>query len=381
MKILYVAGAGKFGTYVLSCDIFTIWLKHGYDIVLVSPTPEDSLIIEFAHKHRIPVYFIKLFRTFRLDQAIKLAVIARREKVDIIHACLLQPGRFLCGIATLLSGIPLVLFISTPSEIYNPNRVIRWFQKFLHRWAVVTSHSIITMTQYLADQLRSHLKISRTLEITVIPIGVNLSIIRRKENLEYRQNNEPGNFIRAVQVARLESSKGQDTVLRAVKEIFQKGYKISVDFIGDESYPGYRNYLYHLIAELNLPTGALNLLGYHPLEQVYQELVEYDIFLQLSHREGQGIAVLEAMAAGLPVVASEVGGLKELVVHGKTGLLVPREDHRALAEAIIWLIQNPTKRIEMGEAGFQRAKENFSLEITESKIINFYENLRSKYCA
>jgi glycosyltransferase involved in cell wall biosynthesis len=381
MKILYVAGVGKYGTFVLSRDIFRIWIKHGYEIVFAGPPP-DKLLIEFAKINRIPMHYLALSKTYRLDEALKLAIIARRQNIDIIHACILPPGRFLCRVASLLSNIPLVVYIGTPAEVYNTHPLIRLIQKFLHRWTVATSQGIIAMTDYLAEQLRHDLRLPGNLKITVVAAGVNLSVIRKKSQLDYKNGaGMLGNSMRVVQVARLAPEKGQDIALRAVEYVLKKGYRISVDFIGGEDSSGYRSFLESLIPKQDFGPFAFNFLGYLAIEQIYENLAEYDLFLHPSRSEGQGIAVLEAMAAGLPVVASKVGGLNDLVAQQITGLLVPKEDHVALAEAIIWLIQNPSKRIEMGEMGYKRAKDFFSLEATESKMINFYENLRNKYCA
>jgi glycosyltransferase involved in cell wall biosynthesis len=102
-------------------------------------------------------------------------------------------------------------------------------------------------------------------------------------------------------------------------------------------------------------------------------LRRWDVFVMPSLGEGFGIAALEAMAAGLPVVASEVGGLPELVQHGRTGWLVPPADAVALAERLRELFVNPEKRREMGEAGRVRAREHFSVERMVAQIAGIYE--------
>ena len=83
-----------------------------------------------------------------------------------------------------------------------------------------------------------------------------------------------------------------------------------------------------------------------------------------SLRESFGIVALEAMAMKLPVIASRIGGLEEVVEHERTGLLVPPGDAAALAEAIRTLAENPEMRRNMGEAGRQRVAEKFSIEST-----------------
>lgn len=375
MKILYVAGVGKYGTYVLSCALFNVWLKHGYEIVCVGPVPH-KLFLEFMEQHQIPFYFSPLIKPFRLDQAWRLAILARHERVNVIHACNLPGGRFLCKVAGLLARIPVILYLSTSTEVNYTNRLVDFLKKNIYRWSVVTAQGLIAMTRYLADELCDSLGISKNIDITVIPMGVNLSVIRKRRKSGNINLAKP---IRVVQVTRLAPEKGQDILLRAVDYVIKKGYKICVDFIGDETIAGYRDYLFKVIEELHLPDNAFNFSGYHPISQVYQELADYDLFIHPAKSEGQGIAVLEAMAAGLPVVASDVGGLRELVVHRETGLLVPKEDHKALAEAIIWLMLRPAKIIEMGESGYQRVKANFSFESTEYKIMEFYNRFAARF--
>lgn len=100
-----------------------------------------------------------------------------------------------------------------------------------------------------------------------------------------------------------------------------------------------------------------------------------DIFTLPSHHEGMPMAVIEAMAAGLPVVASRVGGIPEQVVPEQTGLLVEAGDVLALTEALLRLIENPDERLRMGLAGRQRAVEQFDIEIKVEKLISFYHQL------
>ena len=104
-------------------------------------------------------------------------------------------------------------------------------------------------------------------------------------------------------------------------------------------------------------------------------LVTWDVFVQPSLEEGFGIATLEAMAAGLPVIATAVGGLPELVKDGRTGWLVPPGDSTALAERLRLLLLNPEKRHAMGAAGQARARDSFSIERMVEAISKIYDDL------
>ena len=100
-----------------------------------------------------------------------------------------------------------------------------------------------------------------------------------------------------------------------------------------------------------------------------------DIVIMPSLRESFGLAALEAMAMKLPVIASRIGGLEEVVEHEKTGLLVAPGDAAALAEAILRLAENPEMGKKMGEAGRRRVERCFGLESTVRRIEELYFDL------
>jgi len=102
------------------------------------------------------------------------------------------------------------------------------------------------------------------------------------------------------------------------------------------------------------------------------------VFVLPSREEGLPISVLEAMAAGLPVVASRVGGIPELVVDGETGLLVPPRDPQAMAAALRRLVDDPDLRRRLGAAGRARAEELFDLPAFRQAHLDLYERLLSR---
>lgn len=103
-----------------------------------------------------------------------------------------------------------------------------------------------------------------------------------------------------------------------------------------------------------------------------------DIFVLPSRWEGNPLSVQEAMASGLPVVATTVGGVPELVENGVSGLLVPSEDEAALANALQTLIDHPHLRQQMGEAALIRARQRFDIRITVQQYEQLYETLLTR---
>lgn len=123
-------------------------------------------------------------------------------------------------------------------------------------------------------------------------------------------------------------------------------------------------------------SGKVQLLG--PVDDARALLNALDIFVMPSLAEGLGVAALEAMSSGLPVVGSSVGGLQEAILDGETGVLLRPGDADALADAISTLMLNPSLRASMGLAGRRRAVERFSMDGMVSKTLALYVSVLEK---
>ncbi|MGH7378352.1 MAG: glycosyltransferase, partial [Candidatus Methylomirabilales bacterium] len=99
-----------------------------------------------------------------------------------------------------------------------------------------------------------------------------------------------------------------------------------------------------------------------------------------SLEEGFSNAILEAMAAGKPVVATAVGGNPEAMIHGETGLLIPPGDSQALTEAMLWLLEHPREAARFGEAGRRRVAERFEISAMVRQYEEVYERLVEEKC-
>lgn len=110
------------------------------------------------------------------------------------------------------------------------------------------------------------------------------------------------------------------------------------------------------------------------VSNVAEYLSAGNVLLSTSTREGLGKGIMEAMATGLPIVAYDIRGPRDLVVDGETGFLVPFGDVRGLADKLVWLAQHPDERCHMGEAGRRRIQETFSLEAVLPQLKTVYQN-------
>jgi glycosyltransferase involved in cell wall biosynthesis len=108
---------------------------------------------------------------------------------------------------------------------------------------------------------------------------------------------------------------------------------------------------------------------------VAEVLAEAQVFALATHWEGLPLSVLEAMRSGLPVVATDVGGVREAVVEGETGFLVGRGDEAGFRERLARLLQDPRLRASLGEAGRKRYEEAFTLERMIRETWRLYEEI------
>lgn len=153
-----------------------------------------------------------------------------------------------------------------------------------------------------------------------------------------------------VTVGMFRPEKDQATLLRAVDEVRRRGVNARLVLVGDGPL---RPSVESLARDLGLDSDVAIFTGHVP--DVWPVLAASDVFALSSRQETLGIAVVEGMAAGLPTVTTNVGGLPEVVDVDVTGRLVPPRDPRALADALIHLLTDPAARASMGEAARRRA--------------------------
>ena len=170
-------------------------------------------------------------------------------------------------------------------------------------------------------------------------------------------------------MGRLEREKGHLCLLRVFAELIRSHHNLFLIIIGDGTLRNEIDLFIekndlgpYVLVRGNLPHGA----------DLYNGI---DIYIQPSLLEGCSITLLEAMGTGIPIIASDVGGPKELIVPNETGLLVPPNDQAALKAAILDLIGNRKKALIFGRAGSERALKNFSSKIFIEKMSRIYQDL------
>jgi len=190
-------------------------------------------------------------------------------------------------------------------------------------------------------------------KIRTIYEGIDLSLAPRLNRAETRQ---PGKPAVAGTVAHLSPEKGLKYLIEAASLIPEVQKRLRFVVVGDGEC---LKELEQLVESKGLP-GIFKFAGFH--SDTFQYMRSFDIFVLPSLSEGLSSAILEAMASSLPIVATRVGGIPELVTDGENGLLVAPADPAALALAIQRLAENPGESIQMGLRGRERMEKQFTLE-------------------
>lgn len=220
---------------------------------------------------------------------------------------------------------------------------------------------------------------SRALAEELVARGVDLSRIR----LNYTGVPVPDDFhkpesngsLRVLQACRFLPKKGLETTLRATAALRASGCDIRLTLAGDGEE---KNKLERLAADLGIPE-IVAFTGFLKEEDLSRICLEHDIFVHPSRttesgdREGIPNSLLEAMAHGLPVIATNHSGIPEAVTHNKTGLLIDRSDSEELAAAIKRLADSPAERQRIGTAARQEVRDRFSIAACVRALEEAYE--------
>lgn len=172
-------------------------------------------------------------------------------------------------------------------------------------------------------------------------------------------------------VGRLSHQKGYDVLLDALSLARANMPPFRLTIVGHDD-EGIRPELVRRAEELEL-SESIHFRGFG--DDIPSEMADFDVFLLPSRWEGFGLVLLEAMASKLPVIASDAGPVREIVVDGVTGLLVPPGDAGALAEALVKVASDPGIRTEMGKAGYDRLVCHFTNAVTAHRHVDLYRSL------
>lgn len=205
-------------------------------------------------------------------------------------------------------------------------------------------------------------------KINVIHSPIPLEFFDNFSN--YNKHNAP--IIKLLSVGRFHWKKGFSYVMDAVFELKEKGYQVEYTIIGPQDYT---EALLFQINQLGI-NNQVKLKGTMPQFELLNEMKSHDMLILSSVEEGIANVVLEAMAIGLPVISTECGGMGEVVLHKKTGWLIPMRDFKAISNAVIDVYNSQEQDLQnITKNAHNLVKREFNAEDSINKFVTMYEDL------
>jgi glycosyltransferase involved in cell wall biosynthesis len=297
---------------------------------------------------------------FDLRLIMRLAKQFRADGIQLVHTHHL--GQLLYGgIAGRLSGARV---IHTEHEYYtlSPLRLRR-----LLRILSILADAVTAVAEPVTEFLHSKVGIPLQ-KLRTIPNGVDVGRFSTARPIDRASLGwEDGDVVVGC-IARLEPEKGHVILLEAFRQVHGRHPKAKLLLIGDGTE---RRYLEQMSSQFGLKDSVL----FSGIRRDIPELLATcDMTVLASSHEGLPIAVLEAMAAGKPLVATRVGSVPKVVINGETGLLVRAGDANALAEALETLIKDQSERQRLGKNGFDLVRAHHSFDQTIAQYTTLYDS-------
>ncbi len=280
----------------------------------------------------------------------------KRIKPDIAHAIMESYAGGALVLAKYFYPPARRILTLQSGDLDSPNKQKQFFLRLFWRVIHQDPNKITAISSFLANRAR-RLGVNEK-NIFIVPNGVDL------KDIPIGIEREEG---RVLCVARLSWEKGIDYLLQAWPMVLESARKAKLVIVGEGRE---RPKIEKMIQDLNLASGV-ELKGNLPHKQVLEEMARAAVFVLPSLAEGLGIVILEAQAAGAPVVATRVGGIPDIIKDGKNGFLVEPKSPRQLAAAIVKLLKDKKLRKRLSEEGLKTCRK-FVWDVIMEKIEKIY---------
>jgi len=375
MKIILFANTDWY-LYNFRLSLSKALRSKGHEVILVSPPGRYGKLLE---EEGFTWISIKMNRRslnpwFEIQTILKLVSLYRKQAPDIVHhftiKCVIygSVAAALTGVTARINAVTGLGYIFSSHSLYA--RILRIFVRIILRLVLRGKRGILILQN--PDDVETFLEkslISPTKVKLIRSSGVDTNLFKPKSRPKVT------NF-RVLLATRLLWDKGVQEYVEAAKILMDENKTVEFLMAGaiDKGNPA-------SISQEDIKRwenqGLIISLGH--VDNIAQLLNEVDLVVLPSYREGVPKILLEAASTGLPIVATDVPGCREIVSHGENGLLVPPKDPVALANAIRVLIDDENMREAMGRAGRKKILAEFDERIIIEQTVDIYKELLPEF--
>ena len=328
--------------------------KRGVSIVII--VPGSSPLEQRARESNLHVIAITpRWKYGDISAAFQLARVLRDQQIELV--LLMQSSDIhLAAIASMIVPQIKLVFYQQMNSRYNK-------RDFIHTWVYSKLSLWISLTQSMKEDVLSYTRMPHE-KVKVVPLGTDL----QQFNPSHFNKNEaraifglPTQGFTIGVLGRLDKLKGQHILLRAIPEVVRQHPDVMFLIAGDETIGehGYKEYLMRLSRRLDIE----RYVKYIPFtNDVPRLMAALDVFVLPSFSETFGLVVVEAMAMERPIIATNAGGLPEIITNGKTGLLIKPHDATAVAWAIHRVLSDAALRSSLGHLAREEALKRYDFD-------------------
>jgi glycosyltransferase involved in cell wall biosynthesis len=345
MRILQLSSARHFGGGERHfVDLTNALIDRGHDL-FAAVIPDSPLLPELSQIPTQQVCTLPFRNAADIPSAWKLRNFVRDHQIEIVHA---HVGRDY-PLAALAAGSGNARLVLTRHVMFPLSRIHRLTRQRVSR--------VIAVSESVAESIRAQ-KIFHEHQITVVNHGIDLAPFEKAKQKQPPSNEK---LMRVGMLGELSPVKGQQDFVRAAAIVAAQRDDVEFQIAGeDHSDDGHNQRdLKNLIEGCGLGNRVRII---DSIVDVPSLLADLDVFVSASHSEAFGLAIVEAMAGGVPVVATMTGGAREIIKPDRTGRLVPIGDAKALAHAIIELLSDDRQRETFAANARKTVAERFSLD-------------------
>ena len=316
--------------------------------------------LKLAFTTRRPGIKGTLYQLFYFQEALLLAEHLQTNNIQHMHNHFGDSSGSVAMLASQLSGVGYSITFHGPHIFFEPTL-------WALRDKVKYSKFIVCISNYCKSQMMLFSDVEDLPKLQIVHCGIDLN----SYTINNASENKVTDVIRLLYVGRLAVEKGVPVLLRSLIALKNEGYRFHLTLLGDGPE--------RASLEADVKAHGLEEMvyfgGFSSQETVRNTLQESDVFVLPSFAEGVPVSLMEAMACGVPVIATNVGGVTELIEHGVSGLVVAPSDEIALKKAISSYIDTPELRANVRKSARKVVETDFNLQAEISKL----QQLMTKY--